>query len=394
MSAYHVDAMDAVSVRGYGHVRRRLPALVCLCCLLLAGAAAAQPVLELEISGIGGVLLDNVRAHLSLARYVRTAPGLPLPGRNGTPALPGAEEIRILHRRAPAEIREALQPYGYYEPDIKSSLEQEGERWHAHYRIVPGTPVIVASVDIGVTGAGQAEPAVIAVRDATRLRVGQRLIHPDYDATRAALLRAAQQAGYLDARYTRSELRVAPAAHRADAVLHLDTGPRYYFGAITIEQNILAPDFIERYVEVREGAPFDTAQLLDLQLALGDSGYFDQVELDVQREAAEDHHVPVIVHTVPAPHTRYTLGLGYGTDTGPRVSVGAEYLRINRRGHSINSDLRVSPVKQTAAVQYRIPIRNMISDRLVFGAELDNAEVADSGTTRGYQLSVSQNVSL
>ncbi len=365
-------------------------------CLLFTGVAGAAPVLELDISGVKGVLLDNVRAHLSLSRYVRTGPGLPLPlpGKEEIPALPGADEIRALHRRAANEIRAALQPYGYYDPVITSSLEQKGARWIASYRIDTGQPVLVASLDIAVTGEGREEAAIAAVRDRTRLRTGKRLIHPDYDTTRAGLLRAALDAGYLDARYTKSELRVTPAAHSAAVVLHLDTGPRYYFGTVTIDQDSLAPNFVERFVDIKEGAPFDTTQLLKLQLALGDSGYFDQVELDVRRDEAQDHHVPVIVHTRPGTYARYRLGLGFGTDTGPRVSLGADYPRINRRGHGVTSDLRLSPLQQSAAVHYTVPIRNLVSDRLVFGGELNNAEVANTGTTRGYKLGVSQNVSL
>lgn len=374
---------------------RRWPAITLLLWLLAAaGTAAAQPALEIDIKGVEGVLLNNVRAHLSLSRYVRNGLALPLPVGEAVPALPGADELRSLHRRAPAEIRAALEPYGYYAPVITSSLEQQGDRWHARYNIDPGPPVIVESVDIIIAGEGGTEATVIAARDRTRLRTGQRLIHPDYDATRAAMLGAALDAGYLDARYTRSVLRVNPAALSAAVVLHLDTGPRYYFGPVTIEQDILAPDFVQRYVALREGAPFNTRQLLNLQLALGDSGYFDQVELDVRRDAVQDHRVPVRVHTTAAAHTHYRLGLGYGTDTGPRVSLGADFRRINRRGHGINTDLRLSPVEQNAAVHYTIPIRNLLSDRLVFGAEVDNATVADTGDTRSYKLGVSQNVSL
>ncbi|MEZ5542868.1 MAG: autotransporter assembly complex family protein [Pseudomonadota bacterium] len=367
-------------------------------CLLYLPLAVAQQTLELNISGVDGLLRDNVRAHLGLSQYVRTTPGLPvplpLPGMAGPPELPAADEIRRLHRRAEKDIMAALQPYGYYEPDIETALEQQGEHWIASYRIVPGPPVLLQSVDITISGAGAEDPGLARVRERTRLRLGKRLQHPYYDDTREQLIQAALEAGYLDARYTKSELRVTPAKHRADAVLHLDTGPRFYFGPVTVEQDILKPGFVSRYVQIKEGAPFDTGKLLDLQLALGDSGYFDQVELEVQRAAAQEQHVPVIVHTKPGAHTRYTLGLGYGTDTGPRVSLGADYPRINRRGHGLKNELRLSPVQQNAVVNYTIPIRNLVSDRLVFSGEWENAEVASTGSTRGYKLGVSQNVSL
>lgn len=399
MDAYHVTTMKTASSRASRPARyQRLLSAMLLLCLFHTPPAVAQQTLELKISGVEGELLDNVRVHLGLSQYVRATPGLPLPlplpGMAAPPELPAADEIRRLHRRADNDIRAALQPYGYYEPVIASTLEQQGERWIASYTIDPGPPVLVHSVDIVISGAGAADPGLARVRDATRLRTGERLQHPYYDATREALISAALEAGYLDARYLMSELRVAPAAHRADAVLHLDTGPRYYFGPVTVEQDILNPGFVSRYVQIKEGAPFDTEKLLDLQLTLGDSGYFEQVEVDVRRAETQDQHVPVIVHTEPAAHARYRLGLGFGTDTGPRVTLGADFLRINRRGHGLKNELRLSPVQQTAAVNYTIPIRNIVSDRLVFGGEWENAEVADSGNTRGYKLGVSQNVSL
>ncbi len=366
-----------------------------LLCLLTVRVAVAQPSIELDISGVKGRLLDNVRAHLSLARYVRNGLTLPLIGGKGPPELPSADEIRGMQRRADGEIHAALQPYGYYDPVIESSLEQQDEHWIAHYRIDPGEPVKIDALDITVTGAGQGEPAVSAQLARVPLHIGNRLIHPDYDKFRAALLRAALDAGYLDARYVKSELKVYPAGHRAVVILHLDTGPRYYFGPVTIEQDILAPDFVNRYVTFHQGDPFDTDKLLKLQLALGDSGYFDQVELDPRREQAQDSQVPVVVHTVPAAHTRYKLGLGYGTDNGPRLSLGADFLRINRHGHGLNSSLRLSPVEQTAALNYTIPIRNLVSDRLVIGGTADNStDVANGGNSRSYRFGVSQNVSL
>ncbi len=371
--------------------------ILLLCCLLHLRAAIAQPSLELDITGIDGVLLGNVRAHLSLSRYVRSSAVLlkPLAGGGKVPALPAADEIRSLHERAGKEIHAALQPYGYYEAAIESTLEQQGERWMAHYRIDPGQPVLVESLDITVTGAGKDEAAIAALLGKIPLHTGSRLIHPDYAAFRTSLLRAALDAGYLDARYRKSVLRVVPERRQAGIELHLDTGPRYYFGAVTIEQDVLDDGFVSRYVTFLQGEPFDTARLLELQLALGGSGFFDQVTVESRREEARDYQVPVIVHTVPAAHTRYRLGLGYSTDIGPRVSLGADYLRINRHGHSLNSDLRLSPVEQTATVSYNIPIRKLNSDRLVIGGEVENStDVADGGESRNYKLGVSQNISM
>ncbi|MDX1698483.1 MAG: POTRA domain-containing protein, partial [Thiohalobacterales bacterium] len=364
-----------------------------LLCLLCLPVVHAEPVLDVRIDGIEDALLDNARAHLSLWRYARSDPGLPFTGKREVLDWPGEAQIRNMHRRADKELRAALKPFGYYAPVIETSLEVEDDSWLARYTVEPGQPVVLDTIDITLTGEGSEDGAITAVRDKTGLRQGEQLLHPDYDDTRAALIQAAIDAGFLDAAYTRTELRVNPAARRADVVLHLDTGPRYYFGRVEVEQDILDPGFVARYVQVEEGAPFDTRELLDLQLAIGDSGYFEQVELDVQRDRAEDRQIPVVVRTTPAARIRYTAGVGFGTDTGPRISLGAEFMRINRRGHSVSSDLRLSPVQQTAVARYKIPIRNLLTDRLVFGAEVENAEVADSGDSRRYQLDVGRHTS-
>ncbi len=369
-----------------------LSAVLMLCMLQ---PAAAQTAVELNISGIEGAMLDNVRAYLGLSEYAAAGKGFQLivRDRDKSRKPPSAQIIHGLHRRADEEIRQALQPFGYYEPVIQSTLRQDGERWITDYAIDPGPPTLLAAIDIRVQGEGAGEATLEQARAESKLRVGERLEHTRYEETRKALIRAALAAGYLDARYTRSELRVTPAERRADVILHLDTGLRYYFGEVSVEQSILKPAFIERYIKIQKGEPFDTERLLALQLALGDSGYFDKVETDARRDEAHDQHVPVTVNTTPGAYVRYSAGAGFATDTGPRISLGADFRRLNRRGHGLESDLRLSPIEQIAAVQYRIPIRNLLSDRLIYSGSFENSEIADTGDSERTRLGVSQNIS-
>jgi len=382
----------------YRQYIRNCARVACLLAAVLpqAGVAQTEVRIRVEISGVNGPLLDNVRAHLGLSEFATNGQGFSLTGlirKDQLPPPPSEQQIRVLHRRAEQDIHAALQPYGYYQPQVTASLQQDDTRWIARYDIDPGPPVLLADIDIQVSGECATDPGIEQARKDSRLKSGERLEHTRYDATRKTLIRAALAAGCLDARYTRSELRVTPVGLRADVVLHLDTGERYFFGDISIEQDVLRPEFVERYVNIHAGEPFDTGRLLDLQLALGDSGYFDKVEIDAQRAKAQEQHVPVIVHTVPAAKVRYSAGVGFATDTGPRLTLGADFRRFNRRGHGLQSDLRLSPVEQKIGVQYRVPIRNMLTDRLVYSGSLDNSSVADKGDSQRIRLGVSQNVS-
>jgi hypothetical protein len=42
----------------------------------------------------------------------------------------------------------ALQPLGYYEPTIRSTLQRTGDPWLAHYEVDTGASTVVGSVEI------------------------------------------------------------------------------------------------------------------------------------------------------------------------------------------------------------------------------------------------------
>ena len=89
-----------------------------------------------------------------------------------------------------------------------------------------------------IEGPGADDPAFDSARSAT-LREGMRLNHGTYEAVKGELIRTAAGNGYLRARLVRSELPVDVAEHSAQIDLMLETGPRYRFGAINIEQTVI-----------------------------------------------------------------------------------------------------------------------------------------------------------
>jgi translocation and assembly module TamA len=352
---------------------RRLLLIACLCA---PHPAAAITGVEVDILGVRGALADNVRAYLSIAEEDHAAPT--------------ARLVRRLHLRAEAEIRQALQPFGYYSPQIRSTLSRTKDGWLARYSIKPGPPTIVRKVDIRVTGPGADEPAVEQALKSHELETGERLKHSHYEDAKQALYDAAYAAGYLDARYRRSELLVRPEIEGAEVHLLLTTGPRYYFGEVEIQQDILWPEFVQRFVTFAPGDPFDTDELLTLQLALTDSGYFDQVELRVDKDRAIDQRVPVTVVTTASRPRRYSVGLGYGTDTGPRLTLGIELRRINRRGHRFRADVQLSAIKNSFSTQYLIPFKNVATDSIALAGALQEEEIGDADTEQ-LILGVSRN---
>lgn len=367
----------------------RVATLLVLVLLLPVPTAWADSA-AVEITGIDGKLLANVQGSLSIARE------------NEEPLSEPA--IRRLFRVGRTEAKQALRPYGYYNPRIEADLtppQGDGTVWQATYHIEAGPPTHVEHLELAVIGSGVDIPALQQVLESSDLRQGDPLHHADYKQTKSALSAAAYAAGFLDAHFAKSVIQVNPRTNTADIALVMDTGERYYFGKVDIEQDFLNPEFVQKFVPIKQGEPFNADRLLDLQLILSDTDYFRNVLIDAKRQDARHSlpiepwfysllwpsdkswkvpgqlRVPVTVSVEPSPPQRYRISAGYGTDTGPRVGLGVEFRHINEYGHQFRVDMRISAVERTLQASYDIPIENVVRDRLRFTAALSNQEFGD-----------------
>lgn len=321
--------------------------------LLLLGTARADERVRIEIDGLDKELRRNVLASLSLEE-ARDDDDL------------NEERIRRLHARGEAEIATALQPFGYYRPDVQATLSRDGATWVARYDVDPGPPLEVTTLDVRVEGEGQGDPWFQRDVREFPLQKGEPLYHPDYEGGKQRFVDDAASHGYLDADFQTSEMRVDLDAYTADVVVHFTTGPRYRFGPVTFNQDFLDPDLLRGYVTFKQGEILDMDELLQMQNALSDSPYFQRVEVLPRRDLAQGVEVPIEVNLTPSKHQRWSAGAGYGTDTGPRGTVALELRRINRHGHRGNVEIRGSQIEKSGQAQYQIPGAYPRTDVLTF----------------------------
>lgn len=324
--------------------------------LLLVPALASASVLDrglspdstnesvrVRVEGVSGELRDNVLAHLEIERRSRDG--------NLFEA-----QIRRLHHAAEADIVRALEPFGYYDPAVESELTRDGDQWVARYRIDPGEPVRVSEIDIRVLGDGAEDAEFRPAIASFPLNRGDRLEHEAYELGKRALQLVAAERGYLDATFLERSVSVDRAARAARIVLHLETGPRYRFGPVHFQETPVEEELLRSMVPFSRGEAFTTGGLRALQNAVQASDLFSRVEVQAQRDRAQDLEVPVEVSLIPRPRSRYDFGIGYGTDTGPRVTLGAEKRRLNRAGHSATAEVRSSFVQNGVNLRYAVPI--------------------------------------
>ena len=362
-----------------------LAALLGPAVFLGSGAVHADSV-KVKISGIEKTRLENARAFLSIVTETeKPETGLFQRLKSGADSKqpkykpPTGKQIQRWHQDAEAEIAESLEPLGYYNPTIKTQLrESEPGKWVADYEVDRGVRSRWRKVTVSLTGEGSTEPFIKTLLKKSVVREGKKVSHRRYAERKREWIVELYAQGYLDARFVEAFLTVDKKANVADVEWTVDTGPRYRFGEIKIAQDILRPTLVERYHGILEGDVFDTRRLIDLQLKLNNSNYFESVSLDIQKDQAQNAHIPIVVNTVPRKRRRYDLGLGFGTDTGPRVSAGIESRRVNKRGHRYRLNARASGVESALQAEYIIPIKEVTKDRWRIYAQVLRADVGDA----------------
>ena len=332
----------------------RVRACALIAMLLAANVAAgATDTVRIEIDGVDRAMADNIRSYLSLGRYVQRTDLVDT-------------QVRRLADRAVDEAADAIRPFGYYDPQVRSRTTRDGDTWIVRLRIKPGEPVLMREVEVRIVGAGQDDGDIRLVVDGNRLRSGTRLEHPAYEKLKTDLVRTALEQGYLDAKLTRHEIEVDPAEHVADIHLLLDTGGLYRFGTVTIEQDAIDPKLLQRYVRFTEGEPFSGTLVRSTQFALEDSYYFSTVTVTPGERDPATLTIPVTIHAERIKRDRYAANAGFGTDTGPRGQVTWDRRLVNDDGHRWRLQTTLSKVLQDATATYIIPVGDPSLEKLEF----------------------------
>jgi translocation and assembly module TamA len=318
--------------------------------LLFLSPCAVRPVLadeplEVVITGVEGDALENVRAALT------PPPGLVADGKVNLPWLD------LFAADAPEKIREALEPFGFYDSRVETSLRKNGDTEHILLvTVFPGSPVKITELTVRVRGPGAEDETIVKLATGFPLRKGDVLNHAAYEKGKDLLKARAVELGYLDAEFPVHEVRVSRAERSARIALELETGVRYRFGETTFNGAPQYPNrFLGRYLDYEKGEFFSPKKLGQTQINLGSSDRFKGVVVTADRDKALDSTMPVLVELSPLPRRRLRPGIGYGTDTGFRGSLRYKDVNLFLLGHELNAEINVSQRLQGVAVSYTAP---------------------------------------
>jgi translocation and assembly module TamA len=347
-----------------------------------AAATAAQPAAAAElrrerqpvrlasvrVRGLSASQADNVRAQVGLFQLDEA-------DREDV----GRGRMALLLRRAPAEVRRALEPFGYYAVDVDVQVDETSAGLVVSLNVQRGPPVRVRALDVQVEGEAGTDPRVVAAIEGFRPRLGDLMNHGRYEGGKAAIARELAARGYFDARLAENRVEVTRADSRAEIRLRWESGARYRFGTLAIDGSHLDPGLVERWVDVEPGQPFDQDALLKLHQRLGDLDYFGFIDIRPEPEP-DTLDVPVQVELAPARRNIYTAGVSFGTDSGAGLKLGLDRRWVNARGHKFSSSLDLAQRRSALNSLYRLPAFAPIHGWYQLGASYreDESELVDS----------------
>jgi translocation and assembly module TamA len=364
LQPYAVSSCSAAALARKGWSRTAL--IACLASMLVG---TAQGAIRVEVPDLTPALETNVRAYLSLTRYAERDDVTP-------------EIMTRLQRRIVGEVREALQPLGYYEPEVTYEVSAQENDWTVIVRVRPGRPVRLSEVDIDLAGPGADLRVLRAIIDARALKPGLRLNHGIYERVKGDLLRAAKNEGYLDATLTKSELLIDREERRAAVTMLLQTGELYRYGEITIAQDVITDEAMRRMLRMQTGDAYTLDSLLRTQYVLDDSLYFSGVDIESGELDRATRTVPITVSAGPNRKHRFATSLGYGTDTRVRGRFTWDNRRVNERGHRSKVELLGSSVIKQLSARYVIPVMDVALEKLEFSAIATEEELGDTLSER------------
>ncbi|MEW6429051.1 MAG: autotransporter assembly complex family protein [Thermodesulfobacteriota bacterium] len=315
--------------------------LTCCWLSLFFPAAAGAAALVVRITGIDGPALENVGRALALP-----------------PALQKEEKanplwLRRFVRQAPAKVRRALEPFGYYRAGVSVRYDDKSSPPQLAVTIRPGDPIRISRQRIAIEGDRE---TVQGKRRMFPLQKGDILRHDLYEQGKADLLGVAVDLGYLDAEFLRHRVEVDPERNSADVDLLLATGPRYQVGEVRFSgAPDYSEDFLARYLTLRPGKYFSYLELGKTRQNLLDSDRFRTVTILPHKDRAEAARLPVEIVLDPAPPRRLRPGIGYGTDTGVRFNLRGQDLNVRHRGHELYGDLLIAQLRQDISLSYVVP---------------------------------------
>jgi outer membrane protein insertion porin family len=255
-----------------------------------------------------------------------------------------------------------------------------------------GDPLLVERVEF--TGLDALATDVREAVTDVPLKAGQPRDRADVATSREQMAFRLSDHGYPRARVKASE---RPGATSGTIVVSfaVEPGPETYYGATSVNgADAVEPAVIRRSVLFQPGELYRQSRVLESQRRLASLGVFDfahiaPAEPGSGAEAPARVTVPMTITVTEGQPQRYQLGLGYGSEDGPRGSIEFDHLNFLGGARQFRATARYSARLRGVGVDFSQPY--LLTRRLSLTSRGDHwwaSEPTYTSRTRGGQVTL------
>ena len=303
-------------------------------------------------------------------------------------------ELDRLIAGAPAQARALAETEGYFDAQVGATRDRD-EVPLVRVVVEPGPRARIASVDVSVEGPLQEAGA--AGDDAARrtltmierewpLAVGADFSQSAWASAKNSTIARLQGAGYALARWRDTAATVDAAEHRVTLRLTADSGPLFRIGTVRIEGlSRYEETAVRNLLDFRPGVPYSEALLASWQRHLQRSELFDAATVVLLVEPDHAADATVLVTVTEQQLQQATAGIGYSSDTGPRMTLDTMHRRPFGWDVTVTNKLQIGGARNAWTGQViSHPLPNHYRDLVSAGYErLDlNDELRTSASVR------------
>jgi translocation and assembly module TamA len=328
--------------------------LLVLCAMAaICNAADPQPY-SVSLDGTGNALLDKLLTDASTLMSLQKS------------AEVGPFALVARAKQDEARFMSALQSLGYYRGVVLLHIDghplDDPELFEQLSAAVADPPMpVTVSFELGPQfhlGQIRLEGEVSQpVRDALKLKTGDKAIASEVLAARDRLLKALLEQGYALAKVEEPVATLSLATESVDIQFQVESGPKVKLGHIDITGlKNLHESFVQKRLLISEGQEFKASDIEAARKDLNGLGVFSSVRTVVGQQLDEQGRVPLSFEVGERPLHTANIGAAYSTDLGG--SLSSTWLRRDLFGNAEQLNLTAAITQlggnSTTGIGYKI----------------------------------------
>ena len=267
--------------------------------------------------------------------------------------------LSLLQKRIEQDIPRmisGLRSRGYYSARVDYDLNTGARPVNVRFRITPGPPFILKSVDVQIEGEALSLKGELLSNNKIRSSVGSPINSKQVIDIQDAMKRWLMNRGFPQVSMNKPCVIIDHSTQTASVTYIIRSGPKALFGDVHVEGlRSVDESFVRKRIPWKEGDVFNAGQLSDARKNLSDTLLFTTVDVEEGQTIDKQGRIAVYIQLRERKHRTIRAGVSFKTDEGPGGKVSWEHRNMFNKGERLNVSGIMSGIDYSAEGLFHKP---------------------------------------